>query len=146
MLVGRRGYALRGILSAAAAVIALFAGPFFPADPAGRYAAVVERVGHEPFTSAAFAVPRDTGAVEIRVPSNPVAFTVSWRCRPVPSIHWMTSRPSFLVRMDPLPRSYRRPETRAAGSPLANERTASGSNRKSAPTRTAGRAPVRRSL
>jgi serine protease Do len=35
MLVGRRGYALRGLLYAAAAAIALFAGPFSPADPTG---------------------------------------------------------------------------------------------------------------
>lgn len=47
---------------------------FFPADPSARYTALVERIGHEPFTSAPFAVPRDTGAVEVRLPVSRIAF------------------------------------------------------------------------
>lgn len=47
---------------------------FFPADPSASYTVVVQRVGHEPFTSSAVRVPRDTGTVEVRLPMGKIAF------------------------------------------------------------------------
>jgi len=64
--------------------------------------------------------------VESGRPSIPLPTTTCCRWRPLPSIHWMTVRPFFLVMTEPMAVSYRRLAVRDMSSPRANARTASG--------------------